>query len=130
MLKACSKCGRIHERGYICTAGVQVKQERDSPADKFRNTQEWRRKSEAIKNRDIHLCRICLTKQYNSQLQYNARRLSVHHIVPLNEDYSKRLDDDNLITLCSYHHELAEHGAIPRRVLLDLARTPPALFTD
>lgn len=126
MLKACSRCGRIHERGFVCVPRA-YKQERNSQADKFRNTQEWRRKSEAVKKRDMHLCRVCLTKQYNTQLQYNARRLSVHHIVPLNEDYSKRLDDDNLITLCSYHHELAEHGAIPRRLLLDLARTSPAL---
>lgn len=127
MLKACSKCGRIHERRYICTAGVQIKQERDSPADKFRNTQEWRRKSEAIKKRDMHLCRVCLIKQYNTAVQYNARRLSVHHIVPLTEDFDRRLNDDNLITLCSYHHELAERGTIPRRLLLDLARTSPAI---
>ena len=127
MLKACSKCGKIHERGYKCTAGIVVKQERNSQADKFRNTSIWRQKSEDIKKRDMHLCRICLTRQYNTILQYNAHKLSVHHIVPLNEDFDMRLDDDNLITLCSYHHELAEHNRIPRRLLRDLARTPPAL---
>ena len=127
MLKACSKCGRIHERGYKCTTEAAVKQARNSDADRFRNTQDWRRKSENIKKRDMHLCRVCMTKQYNTILQYNARKLSVHHIVPLTEDYDRRLDDDNLITLCSYHHELAERGAIPRHLLRDLARIPPAL---
>lgn len=127
MLKACSRCGRIHERGFVCMPRTAYKQERNSQADKFRNTSVWRQKSEDIKKRDIHLCRICLTKQYNTLIQYNSQKLSVHHIVPLNEDYSKRLDDDNLITLCSYHHELAEHGTIPRRLLLDLARTLPKL---
>lgn len=103
------------------------KQERNSQVDKFRNTSAWRQKSEDIKTRDMHLCRICLTKQYNTVLQYNSRKLSVHHIVPLAEDYDKRLDDDNLITLCSYHHELAEHDRIPRRLLRDLARIPVKL---
>ena len=46
------------------------------------------------------------------------RDTSVHHIVPLVEDYEKRLDDDNLITLCSRHHEMAEKGDIDRRELL------------
>lgn len=124
MLRACSRCGRIHERGFVCMPGTSYKRERNSQADKFRNTSIWRQKSEYIKARDMHLCRICLTKQYNTVLQYNSRKLSVHHIVPLAEDYSKRLDDDNLITLCSYHHELAEQDRIPRRLLRDLARTP------
>ena len=127
MFKACSKCGRIHERGYVCTVGVKPKQERDSQADRFRNTKVWRRKADEIKTRDMHLCRVCLIKQYNTILQYNAVRLSVHHIIPLSEDYDKRLDDDNLITLCPYHHELAERGTIPRRLLLGLAGEPPAL---
>lgn len=127
MFKACSKCGRIHERGYVCTAGVPKSQKRSSQADKFRNTQDWRRKSEAIKKRDMYLCRVCFMKQYNTVLQYTSRKLSVHHIVPLAEDYSRRLDDDNLITLCAYHHELAESGRIPRAYLRDLAATAAAL---
>lgn len=67
-------------------------------------------------------CRItgCITR-------YNSRRLSAHHIIPLAEDYDRRLDDDNLITLCSYHHELAERGVIPRPLLLELARASPKL---
>ena len=46
----------------------------------------------------------------------------MHHIVPLVEDYEKRLDDDNLITLCSRHHEMAEKGDIDRRELLRIAK--------
>lgn len=48
--------------------------------------------------------------------------LSVHHIIPLNEDFNRRLDEDNLITLCSRHHEDAEAGKISRATLLKLAR--------
>lgn len=125
MLKSCAKCGKIHPKGFICV--LPDKQERNSQADKFRNTQSWRRKSEEIKTRDFHLCRICLSNMYNTKLKYNSQRLSVHHIIPLAEDFERRFDNDNLITLCSYHHELAERGVIPRRILLELAEKPPAL---
>ena len=122
MLKACSRCGRVHERSFVCTPPQKQKYKRDSQADRFRSTQVWKRKAAAIQKRDCHLCRVCLT-----QKRYNSARLSVHHIIPLCEDYDRRLDDDNLITLCGYHHELAERGAIARRVLLGLAAEPPTL---
>jgi hypothetical protein len=38
----------------------------------------------------------------------------VHHNTPLEEDYDRRLDNDNLLTTCDYHHELAERGEITR----------------
>ena len=116
MLKACSRCGRVHERSFVCIPMKKQKYKRDSQADRFRSTQVWKRKAAAIQKRDCHLCRVCLT-----QKRYNSSRLSVHHIIPLCEDYDRRLDDDNLITLCGYHHELAERGAIPRSELLRLA---------
>ena len=43
--------------------------------------------------------------------------LSVHHNIPINENYNRRLDNDNLITVCSYHHEMCESGEIPREAV-------------
>ena len=40
------------------------------------------------------------------------------HIIPLEEDEDKKLDNQNLITLCERHHEMAEQGKIPREELL------------
>ena len=42
-------------------------------------------------------------------------------------DYDRRLDDDNLITLCRYHHEKAEKGLISRKKLLEIAQKPAVL---
>ena len=52
--------------------------------------------------------------KYNTNYKYTYKELEAHHIIPLEEDYNKRLDGDNLITLCRYHHELAEKGGISR----------------
>ena len=52
------------------------------------------------------------------------RELSVHHIIGLRSDYDKRLDDDNLITLCRLHHEQAERGIVKAARLKELAKQP------
>lgn len=59
MLKACSRCGKIHKPGE-CTAGIKYTQKiRDSEADRFRNRKIWRRKADEILERDGHCCRVC-----------------------------------------------------------------------
>lgn len=48
--------------------------------------------------------------------------VSVHHIVPLAEDKTLAFDGYNLLTLCRYHHDMAEDGEIARDELSELAR--------
>ena len=88
----------------------------------FRSTQAWQHKRAWIRERDMHLCRWCLTL---GRLSYT--NLSVHHIEPLHEAWGERLDDSNLITLCSPCHEQAEAGKISRAALHELTHTPPQL---
>lgn len=54
--------------------------------------------------------------------EHNYNNISVHHIEPLSQAWDKRMDDDNLITLCGYHHEEAEKGNISRRILKQIAK--------
>lgn len=129
MLKSCKKCGRVHDKKEPCT--VSYKQYvnkynvadivRDSEADKFRGSVAWQKKREQIRKRDLYLCRVCLSEgRYYNDVQ-------VHHITPLIVDYDKRLDDDNLVCLCAYHHELAESGRIDAGRLRELSNTPPVI---
>ncbi len=53
--------------------------------------------------------------------RYETDNLSVHHIIPLEEDFNLRLDDANLLTVCSLHHEMCECGEISRDLQLKLA---------
>ena len=75
--------------------------------DRFRSSRRWREKREQIRHRDKNLCQICIRSQYNYE------NLSVHHAIPIETDYDKRLDDDNLLTVCGMHHEMCESGEIP-----------------
>ena len=119
MLKTCSKCGIVPE-GHICPYRTYKKKNKDSKADKFRKTKAWTNKSLEIRVRDKYLCRVCINNLYNTINTYNYNKLEVHHITPVNEDYNKRLDNDNLITLCNYHHKMAEVGDISREELYRL----------
>lgn len=51
-----------------------------------------------------------------------TEHLEVHHIVPIADAWDDRLNDDNLITLCREHHEMAEQGKIDKGVLRLIAR--------
>lgn len=116
MYKTCARCGTIHDINIVCYRNKVFKKE-NTDADKFRKTYKWQQRAEEIKKRDKYLCRVCIAKIYNTTIKYNYNKLEVHHIIPLEEDYNKRLDEDNLITLCCYHHKLAEKGIINREIL-------------
>ncbi len=116
MYKSCSKCGKMHDINYICNKCKTYKKD-ITKASKFRNTYKWKQMNKQIRVRDKHLCRVCIANLYYTTYVYNYNKLEVHHIISIEQDYDKRLDDDNLITLCSYHHRLAEDGVIPIWVL-------------
>ena len=111
MLKSCKYCGRIHDKMFDCGKKPVIKK-KDTKAVRFRNQRIWKRKAEEIKRRDKYLCQVCIRNLYDTDRTLNYMDLSVHHIIPIEKDYEKRLDNDNLITLCRYHHELAERAVI------------------
>ena len=133
MLISCKYCGRVHERKFECEPKKKVKEKQKKKRiekfkkkknyiDRFRSTIVWTNKSMEIRKRDLFLCQVCIRKKYYYNRQYENSNLSVHHIIPLNVDYNKRLDNYNLITLCGFHHELAEAEEIPTEELLLIAR--------
>ena len=58
------------------------------------------------------MCQICIREMYDTNRKYNCEDLQVHHAVPINSDEKLRLDDSNLITLCSMHHAMCDRGEI------------------
>ena len=110
MYKTCSRCGKIHKHGHTCYANSRNYYQADPKIKKFRNSSDWKSKTEEIKVRDKYLCQVCLSENV-----FNYKDLSVHHITPLSEDWTKRLENSNLITLCDKHHKECESGKISRQ---------------
>ncbi len=125
MLKSCSYCGGIHDVKYQC-ASKPVNKNKATKADKFRSTSRWQRKRKQVReDRDLHMCQVCIREMYNTQTKYNFDNIQVHHIIPLLEGvegWDKRLDENYLISLCYYHHRMAEEGEIPRKALLEIVK--------
>lgn len=124
MLKACKYCGRIHDTKYDCGKKPKYRGKVNNKKELFRKTRAWTERSIQIRNRDCNLCQICkrMIKMQGDMRQYEYEGLQVHHIYSLQEDFDKRMDGLNLITVCSYHHELCENGRIDRKTQLDIAR--------
>lgn len=126
ILRSCSRCGHIHDSKYLCKPKLDSMKSK-TKAQAFRSSYAWLKKQQSIRERDFNLCRICLLNKYDTKTIYNTSNLSVHHIIPIRKDYEKRLDDDNLITLCRHHHDLAEVGKIPTSLLISEASHPPII---
>ena len=118
VLRSCRYCGRIHDIKYICPKKPKKKRKQyDTEAVEFRRTNAWKKKSLDIRERDHYLCQVCIRAAYMTYRPLTHHDISVHHIIPISEDKDLALDDENLITLCAFHHELAESGQIPRSEL-------------
>lgn len=92
MLKSCKYCGRIHDSQYDCGRKPQP-QKKITYIDRFRSSRKWREKREQIRRRDKNLCQVCIRNLYGTDRQYNYENLSVHHAIPIETDYDRRLDD-------------------------------------
>lgn len=66
----------------------------------FYSTKEWTCKRNKVKYLDNGLCLLCLSENRHKAMGV------VHHIVELKEDWNKRLDEDNLISLCESCHQI------------------------
>ncbi len=118
ILKTCKYCG-IVQYNHVCPQR-RFRERKNTEIEKFRCSNKWQNKRDEIKKRDLYLCQICIREIYNTVIKYNSKELSVHHNIPIKEDYDKRLDNNNLITVCNYHHELCEKGEISREQVQEI----------
>lgn len=116
MLKSCKYCMRIHDSKHDCGKKPK-KQKTANDVNKFRWSRRWREKAQQIKERDRYLCQLALKE---SPPRYVYTNLEVHHIIPINEDWDKRLDEENLITLSREYHDQAESGKVSRGELFKI----------
>lgn len=108
--RRCGKCGKkiLHGNNCECLKATRkeynknVRYNKDNREySKFYDNIHWKRMSIYIRCKYNGLCLVCYIK-YKILNMANV----VHHIVELKEDYSKRLDEDNLITLCHSCHNI------------------------
>lgn len=117
MLKACKYCGRVHDRNFDCGRRPVRTRYNRSEAEKIRYTAEMNAKSREIKERQMYLCPVCVSRG-----DLRPKRLETHHIEKLRLRPDLLLADENLIALCEEHHEEADQGEIDADYLRSLTR--------
>lgn len=83
------------------------KYQRDPKIDAFYHSSDWRRARKLALERDNYLCQRHLKQGVLVPAKI------VHHIVEVKDDWSKRLDIDNLESVCYACHN-REHKTSPR----------------
>lgn len=91
----CDECLKNRKNKYASSKNVIRK---DYKEQQFYCSKRWMAVRDKVRHRDRHLCLLCLDE--NKIKQVNA----IHHIIELKEDWSKRFDTNNLISLCREHH--------------------------
>ena len=102
-LIACSSCGRVHQRGYVC----EIKRKRKTDYQNAREdtgiyySNRWRTIRGQVLEEHNH---ICLYSFYVEGKIIKAT--DVHHIIELNDNSSLAYEEDNLISLSKEKHRL------------------------
>lgn len=74
------------------------KYQRDQESRAFYKSRFWEKCRQLILNRDNHLCQECLKQDKLTPADM------VHHKTELKDEWSKRFEPDNLISLCNSCH--------------------------
>lgn len=124
MLISCQYCGRIHDSKKDCGMKPKkiYKKQDDSLSRNIRRSTRWTNKSKKIRERDNYQCQLCVRNLHKTLKPINTNDVEVHHIQTIAEHPELAYDETNLITLCEYHHKLAEKRLISVRELMDIAQ--------
>ena len=99
--KYCEKCKIKKEKEIKENRKDYFKRYNENRDDiySFYNSKEWTSIRAVVKQRDMGLCQVCLMKNI---IHYMT---TVHHIIELKDNYSLRIDENNLISVCSSCHQ-------------------------
>lgn len=106
--KRCSSCGKRLLEGTKCDCRKKRYKEydkyyRDSRSKEFYNSKEWQKaREEALSTHDNMDVYIYMT---TGEIKLAE---TVHHIIPLRDDWNKRIDQNNLMPLNHDTHSMIE----------------------
>ena len=107
IFKRCDRCGKRLSPGVKCRC-VEARRQfeydthaRDRESNAFYHSKEWLTASRAAKE---YYHGIDIVELYENDMVVNGR--TVHHLIPIKTDWSRRLDKNNLIYLTESNHQL------------------------
>jgi len=96
--KYCEKCKSKQSEKISARNKHYDRHYRDARSKAFYNSSAWKRLVSIVRIRNDGLCALC----YNEGIR--SKGAMIHHIVPVKDDWGKRLDTSNCIILCRECH--------------------------
>ena len=96
--KYCKKCAEEYKQDKRKDYIEYNNTKRDKKSSKFYSSREWKLVRDIVRERDNNLCRVCLSNKMVKGADM------VHHIEELQDNYNRRVDTSNLVSLCSTCH--------------------------
>lgn len=120
--KRCPYCKNKYEYGTQCSCYAERRKKANKDYDTtvrrsdinyiydaFYHSKDWERLRDYIKIKYNGCCLHCLLRSN----QIVTDRILIHHIIAIKDDWSKRLDERNLIPLClDCHNDPAIHDNV------------------
>lgn len=108
IMKVCNRCGKALQINQKCNCQTAYRRnynrfKRDEKIRKFRASREWQTARAAVLARDDGIDQYLLHTTGEV-----VAASSVHHIIPLADDWDKRLSMSNLISLSEETHGMIE----------------------
>lgn len=101
-LRSCQYCFSYHSTDEICPKKPKRKTMSNQDVkeqNKIYSSSRWQRLRELVKRDSNYMCVICKSK---GDISYADQ---VHHIVPITLNKDLSYSYENLVPLCSHHHE-------------------------
>lgn len=94
----CAEHTAVEKEDTKTKSRIYDQEHRNKKHDKFYHSRDWKATRILVLSNSGGLCKHCLENDYITKADM------VDHIIPLDIDYSKRLDRDNLQPLCNVCH--------------------------
>jgi 5-methylcytosine-specific restriction enzyme A len=117
--KTCQHCSMPIVYG-TCSGCKPATSDR-SLSSKVTSSGKWKKVRDMVRDRDSQICQACLSGNHFVPNNRLDAPIEIHHIIKVTEDLTLAYDSTNLIALCKYHHEEADHGKISKHDLQAIA---------
>ena len=113
----CTKCRKTFERvngKHYCPncRSIMLKEQklnRSVEIESFYASKEWKQCKAIVKRKTKGLCYMCKVLADNAKGKYKIAE-DYHHIKNLIDNWELRLDWNNIMPLCQYHHRKIVHA--------------------
>lgn len=124
---SCQYCLGFHKKGSECPkkpkTDYKFKKENldevNKMENKFYSSSAWQRLRNSVMRECGYKCYVCSNVFPYFDVRHYTEANQVHHVEWIRNNWQKRLDVDNLVCLCTEHHNLIHQNEIRNKFELE-----------